>query len=45
MVNERLESALAWCRKHKLKTQVDLNDLQSERKPAKKKKKGDKDEK
>jgi len=39
MVNDRLESALAWCREHKLKTFLDLNDLQSQRKPVKKKKK------
>lgn len=39
MVNDRLESALLWCEKHKLKTKLDLNDLQSERKPVKKKKK------
>ena len=40
MINDRLENALTWCKKHKLKTYLDLNDLQSERKPGKKRKKG-----
>ena len=38
--DDRLESALAWCREHKLKTYLDLNDLQSGKKPVKKRIKG-----
>ena len=31
MINERVESALAWCREYKVKTQLSLYDLESER--------------
>jgi len=36
--DDRLSFALTWCKKHKIKTYLNLNDLQSERKPVKKKK-------
>ena len=38
--DDRLESALTWCKEHKLKTYLDLNDLQSQKKPVKKRRKG-----
>ncbi|GAJ21375.1 unnamed protein product [marine sediment metagenome] len=40
MVNERLESALAWCnKKYKIRTRY-LSDLESEKDQGKEKKKG-----
>jgi len=40
MVNERLESALAWCKKHKIRTRLNLLDLESEKDQEKEKKRG-----
>ena len=38
--NERLESALAWCEKHKIGTRLNLSDLESEKDQEKEKKRG-----
>lgn len=39
MINERLESALTWCKKNKVKNQLDLfNRVSNEKKKPKKKK-------